>query len=81
MAKDSAKNPLKLCKTTTFRNYVKIEKGMEKYLDECKLKNQGCKWHYKKFSEYAGVQGPHRPWWGQGATPLWEKRNFHTSTA
>ena len=52
--------------------------------------NQGCKWHYKKFSENAGVQRPHRPWWGQGATPLWgaqrgnapyEKLNFHTSTA
>ena len=33
------------------------------------LLGQGCKWHYKKFSENAGVQGPHRPWWGQGATP------------
>ena len=33
--------------------------------------HQGCKWHYKKFSENAGVQGLHRPWWGQGATPSW----------
>ena len=54
---------------------------------------QGCKWDYKKISENAGVQGPHRPWWGQGATPLWgvgggggakegnapwEKLTFHT---
>ena len=23
----------------------------------------------KKFSENAGVHGPHRPWWGQGAMP------------
>ena len=46
----------------------------------------GCKWLYKKFSENVGVQGPHRPRWGHGATPLWgvqggeapqEKLNFH----
>ena len=32
---------------------------------------KGCKWLFKKFSENAGVQEPHRPWWGQGATLLW----------
>ena len=30
---------------------------------------QGCKWHYKKFSENAGVQGPHRPCGVKGQHP------------
>ena len=41
---------------------------------------QGCKWHYTKFSENAGVQGQ-RPCGAQGGKAPSEKLNFHTSTA
>ena len=57
------KKSLEQEKKITFFAKLRLTKSNRIYI-------QGCKSHYKKFSENAGVQGPHRPWWGQGATAL-----------
>ena len=78
-----------LLTNTVVTSAIKIVISIQVSQPQCRMStplyDQGCKWHYKKFSENAGVQGPHRPWWGQGAKPLWgaqggkapwEKLNF-----